>query len=283
MVICFFIIEGIMHKYHPKIGHETGVTIMVGVIFSIAYYYGHGQTAKDWERFQFNPDIFFNLILPPIVFNAGYNMRQKKFFTNLGNIMITGLCVTFVCFAIYSAATYFVIKHMNLTMSRYVDNLNPGALMPETYPIEMSFMAILMFTSLLCSSDVVAAVSIIDFSKAPKLYSCVFGEGVFNDIVSIVLFNTVKMLQKAKFTAATPFIIIAQFIVLALVSISIGAAYGFFTCLLFKHFRFFTSKAVNEKFMMFGIGLLSYFTSNGIIIMGVEMSGLISLLVFAII
>jgi len=210
-------------------------------------------------------------------------MRQKKFFTNLGNIMITGLCVTFVCFAIYSAATYFVLKHMNLTMSRYVDNLNPGALMPETYTIEMSFMAILMFTSLLCSSDVVAAVSIIDFSKAPKLYSCVFGEGVLNDIVSIVLFNTVKMLQKAKFTAATPFIIIAQFIVLALVSISIGAAYGFFTCLLFKHFRFFTSKAVNEKFMMFGIGLLSYFTSNGIIIMGVEMSGLISLLVFAII
>lgn len=227
--------------------------------------------------------MFFNLIFPPIVFNSGFNMRQRKFFYNIGNIMITGLGVTFVCFAIYSLATYYVVKKLNLTMTRYVDNLNPGAPMPETYPIEMSGMAIIMFTSLLCSSDVVAAVSIIDFGKAPKLYSCVFGEGVVNDIVSIVLFNMVKMLQNVKFSGRTPFYILAQFIVLALVSIMIGVAYGFFTCLLFKHFRFFTEKAVNEKFMMFGIGMLAYFTSNGIHIMGVEMSGLISLLVYAII
>lgn len=57
--------------------------------------------------------------------------------------------------------------------------------------VELPFMKLLLFTSLLCSSDVVAAVSIIDYASQPKLYSCIFGEGVFNDIVSIVLFNTV--------------------------------------------------------------------------------------------
>jgi len=60
-------------------------------------------------------------------------------------------------------------------------------------------------------------------------------------------------------------------------------AYGFGLCLIFKHFRFLTATATTETFMLTGFGLLSYFTSNGILIMGIEMSGIISLLVFAII
>ena len=52
----------------------------------------------------------------------------------------------------------------------------------------------LLFTALMASSDTVAAVSIVDYDSQPKLYSCIFGEGVFNDIVSIVLFKTVEQL-----------------------------------------------------------------------------------------
>ena len=55
-------------------------------------------------------------------------------------------------------------------------------------------MKMLLLTSLLCSSDVVAAVSIVSYEAQPKLFSCIFGEGVFNDIVSIILFNTVNSL-----------------------------------------------------------------------------------------
>jgi len=45
--------------------------------------------------------------------------------------------------------------------------------------------------SLLCSSDVVAAVSIVKYDQQPKLFSLVFGEGITNDAVSIILFGTV--------------------------------------------------------------------------------------------
>lgn len=68
-------------------------------------------------------------------------------------------------------------------------------------------MPMLLFTSLLCSSDVVAAVSIVNYEAQPKLYSCIFGEGVFNDIVSIILFNTAVSLQGAEFYWWTPFMI----------------------------------------------------------------------------
>lgn len=50
---------------------------------------------------------------------------------------------------------------------------------------------ILLMCSLLCSSDVIAAVSLINYDKQPKLFSIVFGEGIVNDAVSIILFNTV--------------------------------------------------------------------------------------------
>ena len=45
--------------------------------------------------------------------------------------------------------------------------------------------------SLLCSSDVIAAVSLISYEQEPDLFSIVFGEGITNDAVSIILFNTV--------------------------------------------------------------------------------------------
>jgi len=38
---------------------------------------------------------------------------------------------------------------------------------------------------------VVAAISLINYDEQPKLFSIVFGEGIINDAVSIILFNTV--------------------------------------------------------------------------------------------
>jgi len=118
-VIFFFLMESTFHKYHPKFGHETGITILAGIIFSVIFFYAHGENKKDFDEWQFRPSVFFNLILPPIIFNSGYNMKQRKFFANIGNIMITGLCVTFVCFGIYSACTYWVLKYGNVTMTRW--------------------------------------------------------------------------------------------------------------------------------------------------------------------
>jgi len=144
-------------------------------------------------------------------------------------------------------------------------------------------MQMLLFTALLCSSDVVAAVSIVDYNAQPKLYSCIFGEGCFNDIVSIILFNTVSQLQGKAFTSTTPFEIAGQFILLGLVSISVGLIFGFVTCLMFKHMRFLSASVVTETFIIFAMSLVSYFVSELTVIGGLQMSGIISLLMCGII
>jgi len=141
----------------------------------------------------------------------------------------------------------------------------------------------MLFTSLLCSSDVVAAVSIVDYHEQPKLYSCIFGEGVFNDIVSIILFNTVNSLQNSTFEWYTVFIIAGQFILLGVISVAMGVIFGFSGALIFKYLRFLNESAVTEMFVMFAWSMGAYFLTGLIEINGLEMSGIIALLTSAII
>lgn len=139
-------------------------------------------------------------------------------------------------------------------------------------------MQVLLFTSLMCSSDVVAAVSIVDYTKQPKLYSCIFGEGCINDIVSIILFNTVVQLQTSEFNWYTVFVIAGKFVLLGVVSLLVGLVMGLLTSFIFKHAPYLRVNAVIETFLMFAFSLASYFISQSIIIAGLEMSGIISLL-----
>ena len=49
----------------------------------------------------------------------------------------------------------------------------------------------LLFSATICATDSVAALTMIKPKKYPKLFSIVFGEGMVNDAVAIILFNSV--------------------------------------------------------------------------------------------
>jgi solute carrier family 9 (sodium/hydrogen exchanger), member 6/7 len=59
------------------------------------------------QKATFDPEIFFNIILPPIIFSAGYSMKRRHFFQNFGAIFtfamlgstISIFVVAAICFA----------------------------------------------------------------------------------------------------------------------------------------------------------------------------------------
>jgi len=97
--------------------------------------------------------------------------------------------------------------------------------------------------SLLCSSDVIAAVSIISYDNEPSLFSIVFGEGITNDAVSIIMFNAVMKYTHRKdssLTLTTPFTILAEFGILGLDSLLIGIVFALMSAYILKKFRAFS-------------------------------------------
>jgi predicted permease len=78
LMLIFFFGAGIMEKFKPRCGHETGFVVLCGVLFSVIFWYSKG--IKDVKVFRFSETVFFDFFLPPIIFNSGYNMRRTKFF-----------------------------------------------------------------------------------------------------------------------------------------------------------------------------------------------------------
>ena len=121
-------------------------------------------------------------------------------------------------------------------------------------------MEIMLMCSLLCCTDVVAAISIIKYEEQPKLFSLVFGEGITNDAVCIILFNTVYEYAgpDSEFTSTTPFKVLGGFLTLSFFSIFIGLVCGVLSSLVLKNCRFLTVNPVIECNMIFVFGYLSY-------------------------
>ena len=58
----------------------------------------------------------------------------------------------------------------------------------EYLVVHLTISEILLFSATLCASDAVAALTMIKYEESPRLFSVIFGEGIVNDAVAIILF-----------------------------------------------------------------------------------------------
>jgi len=105
------------------------------------------------------------------------------------------------------------------------------------------------------------------------LFSIVYGEGVFNDIVSIILFDTVNKLKQEDFEWTTPFVIAGEFILLWLASAGMGLLGGILSSLLFKWCRFLCHSPISESLTIIIMAWITYYLAEL-----AELSEIISLL-----
>ena len=117
-------------------------------------------------------------ILPPIIFAAGYNLKKKNFISNFGYIALFGVLGTLISFVVLSSLILFWNDVLNSSHSL----------------LRLSSKECLLLASVLCATDTVAALTIVKEKSYPTLNSILFGEGVVNDAVSILLFRAVEKL-----------------------------------------------------------------------------------------
>ena len=78
MLMIYMGFEAFKHKHELSFGHEASLVTLLG--FFISWCFMKAGVIDFAEIFQFQDDLFFYFVLPPIVFAAGFNMQRKKFF-----------------------------------------------------------------------------------------------------------------------------------------------------------------------------------------------------------
>ncbi|XP_059776140.1 sodium/hydrogen exchanger 9 [Balaenoptera ricei] len=177
------------------------------------------------EKMTFDPEIFFNVLLPPIIFHAGYSLKKRHFFQNLGSILTYAFLGTAISCIVIGLIMYGFVKAMV-----YADQLKNG---------DFHFTDCLFFGSLMSATDPVTVLAIFhELHVDPDLYTLLFGESVLNDAVAIVLTYSISIYSPKEnpnaFDAAAFFQSVGNFLGIFAGSFAMGSAYAVVTALLTK-------------------------------------------------
>ena len=153
-------------------------------------------------------NLFMILLLPPIIFESGYNMNMKPFFANFGTVLAYSFLGTFI--AIFTSSTLFWAVGQT--------DFSPLFTWKESFA----------FGSLISATDPVSVLAIFKEMDADvNLYAIVFGESIFNDAIGIVMYETVlKMGQNDRTMGEEVLLATLDFVFIFLGSIIIGALFA---------------------------------------------------------
>ncbi|XP_030312033.1 sodium/hydrogen exchanger 9 isoform X2 [Calypte anna] len=185
---------------------------------------GHQGNAM-LQKMTFDPSIFFNILLPPIIFHAGYSLKKRHFFRNLGSILTYAFLGTAISCIVIGLIMYGFVKAM----------VHIGLLKGW----EFHFTDCLFFGSLMSATDPVTVLAIFhELHVDTDLYTLLFGESVLNDAVAIVLTYSISIYNPREnpnaFDAAAFFQSVGNFLGIFAGSFAMGSSYAVVTALLTK-------------------------------------------------
>ncbi|XP_026188970.1 sodium/hydrogen exchanger 8 [Mastacembelus armatus] len=256
--ICIILVH-LLIKFKLHFLPESVAVVSLGILMGGFIKIIESQELANWkEEEMFRPNMFFLLLLPPIIFESGYSLHKGNFFQNIGSITLFAVIGTAISAFIVGGGIYFlgqadVIYKMTMTDS-------------------------FAFGSLISAVDPVATIAIFNaLNVDPVLNMLVFGESILNDAVSIVLTNTAEGFfsrsDNSMVTGWETFLqALGYFLKMFFGSAALGTLTGLISAVFLKHFDLRKTPSL-EFGMMIIFAYLPYGLAEGI-----KLSGIMSIL-----
>lgn len=237
--LCRFERTRLMSNTNPPL-----ILLTTGMVVGLILLITSGDSIRILISFDYQ--IFFNLLLPPIILSSGYELHQANFFRNIGTILTFAFAGTFL-----SAVVIGLIL--------WIFNLVPGSL-------KLTLVDAISVGATLSATDPVTILAIFNTYKVdPKLYTIIFGESILNDAIAIVIFETAQRYDKGEgnYGIISFFEGTGIFLLVFFGSMLIGVVVGVGTALLLK-FTYVRRFPKIESCLILLIAYATYFFSHGL-------------------
>ncbi|XP_061348468.1 sodium/hydrogen exchanger 1 isoform X2 [Gastrolobium bilobum] len=216
--------------------NESITALLIGLCTGVVILMFSG--GKSSHLLVFSEDLFFIYLLPPIIFNAGFQVKKKQFFVNFITIILFGVVGTLISCTIITLGVTQIFKRMHIGSLEIKDYLAIGAIFAAT--------------------DSVCTLQVLNQDETPLLYSLVFGEGVVNDATSVVLFNAINSFDLKQLDHRIALHVLGNFLYLFTASTVLGVLAGLLSAYIIKKLYFGRHSTDREVALMMLMAYLSY-------------------------
>uniref|UniRef100_A0A3B3W0M2 Sodium/hydrogen exchanger n=1 Tax=Poecilia latipinna TaxID=48699 RepID=A0A3B3W0M2_9TELE len=225
------------HVYH-KITiwvPESCLFISIGLIVGAIMHSVHEEPPA-----ALSSNVFFLYMLPPIVLDSGYFLPIRSFFENVLWFAVVGTLWN----SIGIGMSLFAICHI------------------EAFGVQdINLQENLLFAAIISAVDPVAVLNVFeDISVNEQLYIVVFGECLFSDAVTVVLYNMFSFVAEMEVVEPEDvFLGVARFFVVGLGGMGFGVLFGFVAAFTTR----FTSRVREiEPLFIFMFSYLAYLVAE---------------------
>eukprot|EP00933_Yihiella_yeosuensis_P030012 TRINITY_DN23693_c0_g1_i1.p1 TRINITY_DN23693_c0_g1~~TRINITY_DN23693_c0_g1_i1.p1 ORF type:complete len:610 (-),score=86.06 TRINITY_DN23693_c0_g1_i1:226-2055(-) len=194
-------------KHLPESGAAMALGFLVGVVVRLL------RLTEEEALLNFRGGFFFYVLLPPIIFEAGFSLKTQLFVDNLGSILAFAVVGTLI-------STWVVSCSLRWAAEAGVVGLQLVPRLP---------MYCHLFGALISATDPVATIALFGSSRFrtdPLLHALINGESVLNDAVAIVLFATLSHHMDEEEPRLISLSILGHFCLVSIGSLLVGLAAG---------------------------------------------------------